>query len=129
MTKNILYIEDDPINIELVRQILLKRPNYKFHFALNAQKGIEIALSKSPDLILMDINMPDMDGLTAFKELARSPITQCIPVIAVSACSMIDEIDKALELGFHSYITKPINVEGFLESVDRIMLMPGSFAT
>ncbi|MBT3921414.1 MAG: response regulator [Nitrospina sp.] len=119
--KRILYIEDIDTNIELVRQILLDRPNYQLIHSLSASRGIEIALNETPDLILMDINMPEMDGLTAFNKLAEKPETKSIPVIAVSADAMGTDIEKALNIGFRSYITKPINVDKFLETIDSLL--------
>lgn len=119
--KRILYIEDIQTNIELVRQILSSRPKYQFTYALNAMKGIEVALTEPPDLILMDINMPEMDGLTAFGILAEKPETQSIPVIALTADAMGADIKKAMDMGFNSYITKPINVVKFLKTIDSIL--------
>lgn len=116
--KKILYIEDIRANIELVKQILKARPHYLFCHAVNGKSGIELSLNDEPDLILMDINMPGMDGLTAFKNLADNPKTKSIPVIAVSADAMESDIKIAMDLGFHSYITKPIDVTNFLQIID-----------
>jgi CheY-like chemotaxis protein len=80
-----------------------------------------MALSESPDLILMDINMPGMSGLDTFKKLAEKIETQSIPVIALSADAMEADIQKAINMGFHSYITKPINVVNFLKMIEQIL--------
>lgn len=77
-----------------------------------------MALNEVPDLILMDIHLPDMDGLTAFKELRRTAATRNIPVIALTADAMAGDVGRALKMGFRSYITKPIDVPGFLEEID-----------
>ena len=119
--KKILYIEDIITNIELVRQVLLRRPNYKFSYSLHAVKGIEMALDEPPDLILMDIHLPEMDGLTAFEKLAEKPETKSIPVIALTADAMGPDIQKALDMGFHDYVTKPINIDKFLTILDKIL--------
>lgn len=119
--KKILYIEDIKTNIELVRQILLARPTYQLIYSLNPLVGIDMAHNESPDLILMDIHMPEMDGLIAFKELAKTSDTQSIPVIALTADAMGTDIKKAMDMGFHSYITKPIDVVQFLKTIDKIL--------
>jgi PAS domain S-box-containing protein len=119
--KKILYIEDIYENIELVRQILLSQPNYQFIYALDAMKGVEMALSESPDLILMDINMPGMSGLDAFAKLAEKIETKSIPVVALSADAMGADVKKAMDIGFYSYITKPIDVANFLQCMTRIL--------
>ncbi len=119
--KKILYIEGIYENIELVRQILLSQPNYQFIYASEAMKGVEMAFSEAPDLILMDINMPGMNGLDAFAKLAEKIETKSIPVVALSADAMGTDVKKAMDMGFHSYITKPIDVATFLQSLARIL--------
>jgi signal transduction histidine kinase len=117
--KKILYIEDIPANVELVRQVLDRRQDLGLLSASNAIDGIQLAKTKVPDLILMDIHMPGMDGLTAFKKLQTIDVTQGIPVIALTADAMDGDIKKALDIGFKDYITKPINVSKFLKAVDE----------
>lgn len=117
--KKVLYIEDVPENLELVKQILTKRKNLNLLSASTALVGIEIAQSENLDLILMDIHMPGMDGLTAFKKLQTINETKDIPVIALTADAMDEDIKKALDLGFKDYITKPINVPKFLNVIDE----------
>ena len=117
--KKILYIDDYEANIKLVERILENlRSSYQFYSALNATDGIKIAFAEIPDLILMDINMPILDGLQAFQMLKKVPETQSIPVIAFSACTGEDDIEEALNMGFFSYLTKPIDIPVFLESID-----------
>ncbi len=118
--RKILYFEDVPENLELVRQILIKRKSIHLLSASTALVGIEIAQSETPDLILMDIHMPGMDGLTAFKKLQIINETKDIPVIALTADAMDVDIKKALDLGFKNYITKPIDVPKFLNVIDEI---------
>lgn len=120
-TKKILYIEDIPENIELVEQIFSLRSDIKTLSASKALKGIEIAKLQNPDLILMDIQMPDMDGLTAFQCLQNMDETKNIPVIALTADAMDSQVKKALDMGFHSYITKPIEVSEFLDAIDKVL--------
>jgi signal transduction histidine kinase/AmiR/NasT family two-component response regulator len=122
--KKILYIEDIPANVDLVQQILNLRPNIELLSAANAIHGIKIAQANSPDLILMDIHLPGMNGLEAFKELQALNETKTIPVIALTADAMTIDVKKAIDLGFHSYITKPIDVKDFINSIDKIIPNP-----
>jgi signal transduction histidine kinase/CheY-like chemotaxis protein len=117
----VLYIEDIPANVELVRRIFKHREEIKLLSASNALTGIELAQSETPDLILMDIHMPGMDGLTAFKKLQTIKKTQNIPVIALTADAMDVEVKKALDIGFKSYITKPIDVTKFLDAIGEVL--------
>jgi PAS domain S-box-containing protein len=119
--KRILYIEDIPANVNLVKQVLTGRPHFELLSAHNALEGIKLAEACTPDLILMDIHLPGMDGLTAFKKLQASSKTKGIPVLALTADAMDRDKRKALEMGFHSYITKPINVPKFLKTVDNAL--------
>ena len=117
----LLYIEDNPDNLILVRQILKTRPNIRLIFSRDSRTGIELALAHHPDLILMDINLPGMDGFTALKAIRTYREIRSIPVVAVSANAMKEDIDHGLKAGFDSYITKPINIARFMEVVDRLL--------
>jgi signal transduction histidine kinase/ActR/RegA family two-component response regulator len=113
----ILYIEDSPANISLVQTIFTEHKNISLLTAEEAPLGIDIAHDRQPDLILMDINLPGTNGVTALKQLRASKNTSSIPIIAVSANAMQSHIDTALLEGFDSYITKPIQVDQFLEVI------------
>jgi signal transduction histidine kinase/ActR/RegA family two-component response regulator len=115
----ILYVEDNPANLALVKQILSVRSEFSLLTAYEAQLGIDLANFQQPDLILMDINLPGMDGVTAMKHLRANKRTSKIPIIAMSANAMQPQIDKALLAGFDSYITKPIRVDYFLETINH----------
>ncbi len=119
--KTILYIDDNSTNLILVKRFLGNYSNIEFSSALNAFEGIEIAKSQIPDLILMDIHMPDMDGLTAFSKLKSIEETKNIPIIALTADAMDKNIKIALDMGFNDYITKPINLNDFLASINKII--------
>jgi NO-binding membrane sensor protein with MHYT domain/CheY-like chemotaxis protein/nitrogen-specific signal transduction histidine kinase len=119
--KTVLYIEDVQVNIKLVEHILSLRNNIRLLSAKRAYDGIEIAKSKVPDLILMDIRLPDIDGFTAFKKLQLIKEVKNIPVIALTANALEDEAQKALELGFKNYLTKPLNIEEFLKVIDKLL--------
>jgi CheY-like chemotaxis protein len=84
--------------------------------------GIELAKSELPDLILLDLRLPDMDGITAFKELKSIKETENIPVIALTANAIDGESEKALTLGFKNYITKPLDIENFLNIIDKVLV-------
>ncbi len=119
--QKVLYIDDIPANVIMVEQIL----NYRSHIvvlsAANAMNGIEIARVETPDLILMDIHMPGMDGITAFKKLQTLNETKDIPVIALTADAMGGDMKMALDMGFNDYITKPIDVHNFLNTIDKVL--------
>ncbi len=117
----ILYVEDNPANLNLVKQILCKEPGITLLTAPQAQLGIELAMAHQPDLILMDINLPGMDGITALKHLKQNSRTRETPVIAVSANAMESDIEKAIQAGFDAYVTKPLQVKEFLEKVRHFL--------
>ncbi len=117
----LLYIEDNPANLKLVEQIILSRPDIKLLSAPQAQMGIDLARSYAPDLILMDINLPGMDGITAMKKLKNDKETQEIPVIAVSANAMKTDIANAMTAGFQSYIVKPFDLKNFMQVIDQYL--------
>jgi signal transduction histidine kinase/ActR/RegA family two-component response regulator len=119
--KKVLYVEDVPANVDLVRQILNYRPNIELISSANALDGIKLAQSHLPDLILMDIHLPGMDGLAAFEKLQGIGETKNIPVIALTADAMTIDIKKAIDIGFHSYITKPIDVGKFITTIDSVI--------
>ena len=117
----ILYIEDIPANVELVKTVLNYRQEVRLLAASTALAGIELAQSEFPDLILMDIHLPDMGGLVAFKKLQTINETKDIPVIALTSDAMDVDIKKALAMGFKDYLTKPIDVPRFLEAIDKVL--------
>lgn len=114
----VLYIEDNGDNRMLVRRILMAS-DYEFvvQEAENAHKGIEIALKQRPDLILMDLSMPEMDGLTATKYIRTMPELSSIPIVALTANAMDSDRDRSLEAGCDGYIKKPIDVDKFPDEV------------
>jgi CheY-like chemotaxis protein/two-component sensor histidine kinase len=119
--KKILYIEDVLVNIELIKHILSLRDNVIFLSSTRALPGIEMAKSELPDLILMDLHLPDIDGISAFKKLQLIKEVKNIPVIALTANAMDGEANKAIDLGFRDYITKPINIDSFLKIIDKVL--------
>jgi signal transduction histidine kinase/CheY-like chemotaxis protein len=119
--RKVLYVEDNPPNLELVRQLIARRPNLALLTATDGILGIESARANSPEVILMDINMPRMNGIEALRLLRADPSTAHIPIIALSANAMPQDIEKGLENGFFNYVTKPIRVAEFMETLDAAL--------
>ncbi len=114
----LLYVEDNPANLELVEQIIARRPDLRLLSAADANIGIEFARAYLPEVILMDINLPGISGVEAMKILHADPATAHIPIIALSANALKHDIDKALAAGFFNYLTKPIKVNAFMDALD-----------
>jgi CheY-like chemotaxis protein len=114
----VLYIEDNPANLKLVEQIIARHPDISLLTAVNGNSGVAIAHTSRPDVILMDINLPDINGFEALKILRSDPATAHIPVIALSANAMPRDIARGMEAGFFRYLTKPIKVNEFMEALD-----------
>ena len=119
----ILIVEDNPRNLKLVRDVLQVK-GYATLEAGTAEEGIRIAGEERPDLVLMDIHLPGMNGIDALRALRGDPATAAIPVIAVTASVMQDDRRMIMEAGFNAYVGKPINLREFLEAV-RSALNPG----
>ena len=114
----LLYVEDNPANLMLVEDLIARRADIRLLSARDGNRGIEIARASRPDVILMDINLPGISGITALKILALDPTTAHIPVVALSANAMPRDIARGLEAGFFRYLTKPIKVNEFMETLD-----------
>ena len=117
---NILIVEDNEKNRKLLRDIL----QHLGHATLEAatgHEGVRLALQDVPDLILMDIQLPDIDGITALREIRKDASLDAMPVLAVSASVMPDEQQKIVASGFDAFITKPINLKQFVETVQRFL--------
>ncbi len=113
----LLYIEDNPANLKLVEQIIARHSDMLLLTSVNGRSGVELAHSFLPDVILMDINLPDISGFEALKILLADPQTAKIPVVAISANAMPSDISKGLEAGFLRYITKPIKLTEFMDAL------------
>jgi len=116
--RSVLCVEDNPANLTLVARLLARRSDLRLLSARDGRRGVELAHSAQPDVILMDINLPGISGLTALKILLDNPATAHIPVIAMSANAMPRDIAKGLEAGFFRYLTKPIKVKEFMDTLD-----------
>ena len=116
----ILIVEDNEKNLKLVRDIL----QHKGHATIEATtggEGVRLALERRPDLILMDIQLPDIDGIAALKMIREHAALDAMPILAVSASVMPDDQHKIVSSGFDAFITKPINLKQFLDTVQRFL--------
>jgi PAS domain S-box-containing protein len=121
LLQTLLYVEDNPANMMLVEDIVARRPDILLLKATDGAGGIEIARSALPDVILMDINLPGISGLKALKILSEDPATAHIPIVALSANAIPRDIEKGLAAGFFRYLTKPIKVNEFMDTLDVAM--------
>ena len=119
----VLYVEDNPANTDLVGQIIARRSNLELLCAANGATAIEVARLKQPDVILMDINLPGMSGIEAMRILHADASTAHIPIVAVSANAMPHDIAHSIEAGFSDYVTKPIKVGVFLQTLDAAIAL------
>jgi CheY-like chemotaxis protein len=118
--KRILVVEDDPIIMNLI-VILLEREGYGVVQSGTAEDGISLAASSPPDLILMDVALPGLDGLEATRILKGRPDTRSIPIIALTAQAMKEDVEKAARSGCDGFIAKPISTRPFLEEISRFL--------
>jgi PAS domain S-box-containing protein len=115
--RTLLYVEDNPANMELVAQLIERCPDLRLLTAVNGSLGVELARSARPQIILMDINLPGMSGIDALRLLRRDPATAHIPIVALSANAMPRDIAKGMKEGFFRYLTKPIKVKDFMDTL------------
>jgi two-component system, cell cycle response regulator DivK len=118
--KRVLLVEDNEDNFELVR-FLLERADLEVLAGHDGQEALEMAHKELPDLILMDLSLPGIDGWTAARELKDDPSTSHIPLMALTAHTLPGDRKRAMESGFDGYISKPIDVVNFGESITKIL--------
>lgn len=116
----ILIVEDNEDNQDLMR-FLLERAGYEVTTVENGLQGIETARRDLPDIILMDLSLPELDGWSAAREIKADPVLAKIPLIAVTAHTLAGDRRKALEAGFDTYISKPINIHMFDVTVGKVL--------
>jgi len=117
----LLYIEDNPANIRLISRILSKNPQLRLITAHTPELGLELVSARHPELILLDINLPGMDGYQVLSVLQSQGSTKKTPVIAIGANATSRDIERGLAAGFDEYLTKPIDIRYFLETVERLL--------
>jgi CheY-like chemotaxis protein len=116
--RTLLYVEDNPANLMLIEQLIARRPDMRLLTAIDGNLGIQLARARQPDVILMDINLPGISGIEALRILRADPATARIPVVALSANAMPRDVEKGLQAGFFRYLTKPIRVNEFMQTLD-----------
>ncbi len=116
----ILLVEDNAMNRDMLSR-RLARKGYEVVIAIDGQQGIEMARSETPDLILMDMSLPVVDGWEATRQLKSAPETQSIPVIALTAHAMAGDREKAVEAGCNDYDIKPIELPRLLEKIEALL--------
>ena len=118
--KRILVVEDNEQNRHLI-SFILKHSGYEVIEAVNGEEGVQLAIKEKPDLILMDIQLDDMDGLEATKRIRESEADGEIPIIAVTSYAMVGDREKALSAGCSGYIEKPIDPDIFLAEIEKFL--------
>jgi len=116
--RTLLYVEDNPANLKLVEQLIARRPDLRLLTAVTGHLGIKLARTEQPEMILLDINLPDISGIEVLKIIREDAATAHIPVVAISANAMPRDIEKGLAAGFFRYLTKPIKVNEFMETLN-----------
>jgi len=119
--RTLLYVEDNPANLKLIEQLIMRRPDMRLLTATDGNLGIQLARTHQPEVILMDINLPGISGIEALRILHEDATTAHIPVVALSANAMPRDIEKGLQAGFFRYLTKPIKVGEFMQTLDTAL--------
>jgi CheY-like chemotaxis protein len=122
----VLYIDDHEVNRELMAVLLESRPQLQLMMAATGQEGLEMARRWQPDLVLLDIRLPDIDGFAVLRALRAEPLLREVPCLAVSAAAMPHEVAAATVAGFDAYLTKPVDVQALLREVDQRLAPPAA---
>jgi CheY-like chemotaxis protein len=117
----ILYVEDNPANVRFMKDLLSAFENIELLTAATAEAGIDLACTRHPEAIIMDINLPGMSGLEALRTLRAMPNAKDIPVIALTAAASERDRQRGIQAGFHRYITKPVKVEELLDVLEGLL--------
>ena len=119
--RKVLYIEDNPINVLVMQAMLERLPDLRLLVAPLPSRGLQMAIDECPDLILLDIQLPGMDGFEVMRRLRLEEASRTIPVIAVSANAMAGDIERGMALGFVQYLTKPVDLRQLLAAVEAAL--------
>jgi CheY-like chemotaxis protein len=117
----ILYIEDNLYNVQLVERLLLQRPDIQLLTSVQGSPGIEIAQLRHPDLILLDVHLPDINGFDVLQRLRTDPVTATIPIVVLSADATPGQVRKFSEAGANEYFTKPLDLKLLLGLIDNYL--------
>jgi CheY-like chemotaxis protein len=116
----LLYIEDNPVNALIISELVGRRPDLELHVATDGLSGVAQALALQPELVLLDMQLPDIDGYEVLRRLRAQPATAHIQCIALSANAMPEDIALALKNGMADYWTKPLDFSAFLKALERL---------
>ena len=119
LRRTILYVEDNRSNITLIEQMLAEKPEIKLITAMRGQLGIELARQHSPDLILLDLHLPDLPGWEVLSRLQRDAATREIPVVVISADVTEHQIKRLMAAGARAYLTKPFDMQEFFRIIEQ----------
>ena len=119
---NVLVIEDNRLNMKLIRTVLQLQGNYQVLEAQNAEEGLEIAYKFHPNVILMDIQLPGIDGLSTTRFIKSDPELRDIPVVAVTSSAKLADVEKSFAAGCVGHISKPIDVHTFIDTLEQFIL-------
>jgi CheY-like chemotaxis protein/anti-sigma regulatory factor (Ser/Thr protein kinase) len=119
--RHLLYVEDNPSNVELLEQMVAMRPGYRLTVATDGLSGLAMVRAQMPDLAIIDIDLPGIDGVELCRRLKVDPLTARLPLIALSANAMPDEVGRARQAGFDVYLTKPMDVVRLLAEIERML--------
>ncbi len=120
-SKTILYIEDNLANLHLVQGVLAYRPSVNLISAMEGRLGVDLAINDHPDLILLDLDLPDIPGDDVFRQLKAEPATDEIPIVVVSADASTETLRRLEALGADRFLTKPLNLQLFLQTLDQLL--------
>ncbi len=120
MTIKILIVEDNELNLDMLSR-RLQRKGYEVISAIDGEKGVAMAQTEAPDLILMDLSLPVLDGYDATRQLKSDPKTRAIPIIALTAHAMVGDREKAVAAGCDDYEVKPIELPRLLEKIEKLV--------
>lgn len=116
----ILLVEDNEMNRDMLSRRLIRK-GYDVSIAVDGRQAVALTIEKMPDLVLMDLSLPEIDGWEATRRIKANPATRAIPVIALTAHAMVGDREKALEAGCDDFDTKPIDLQRLLEKVDALL--------
>ena len=119
-SKNIIYVEDDPINARLMTDIIDRMSNHHLEIARTGKEGLQLIFENKPDLVLLDLNLPDMDGYQILEQIRAHPETRKIPAIAMTAKAMMADVERGARAGFDDYIVKPARAAEILKSIELV---------
>jgi CheY-like chemotaxis protein len=122
----VVYIEDNPSNIAFMQGVMDELPRVKLIAVPNAEVGVEVVRAEQPQVVIMDINLPGMSGYDATRLLRAWPETKDIPVIALTAAAMLADRKRVAEAGFYRYLTKPVQVEELLATLEELLGVAGA---